>query len=125
MKIFLVLTALLGALGVVLGALGAHALEAKLTASQLATWETAAKYQLIHVVALLAILLHGSDKLKLPAIMFLIGIVLFSGSLYLLSVKDVLALGSLTKIIGPITPLGGLTLLVGWLTLAWQFFKQF
>lgn len=123
MKFLLVATALLGAVGVALGAFGAHGLEGKITEAQVAVWNTAVKYQMIHVLVLLVILLHSPKEMKLPAIFFLVGILLFSGSLYLLSTRDLLHLGGLAKVLGPITPLGGLSLIIGWVMLAIQFLK--
>lgn len=124
MKTILILTALLGALGVGLGAFGAHGLEGELSESQLQNWDTAVKYQLIHVVVVLVILLQPKPSgFLLPAIFFVIGILLFSGSLYLLSLKDIFQLESLTKFIWPITPLGGLCYIIGWILLAINFLK--
>ena len=112
--------ALLGALGVASGALGAHALNAKLTQIDMAqTWETAVLYHLVHAVAALAAGLaelanvensHAS-WLRRAAWCWLAGVVLFSGSLY------ALALGG-PRLLGPVTPLGGLFLLAGWLMIA-------
>lgn len=124
MKFILATAAILGAIGVAFGALGAHRLEGVLTPDQLDTWHTAVKYLMIHVLVILIVLLYGGVKMNLPANLFLIGTILFSGSLFLLSAKDLLGLGTLTKIIGPITPIGGLLLIVGWIVLAIQFLKQ-
>ncbi len=103
-----------GFLGVALGAFGAHGLKAHLSAEQLQTWQTAVQYHLIHSVALLgvAILMHQAPKPLIggAGACFLLGIVLFSGSLY------GLALGG-PRWLGPITPLGGLMFLLGWLLL--------
>lgn len=110
-RIWLSVAALLGALGVVLGALGAHALEATLTTrGHVATWETAVLYHLVHAVALLAIALAGGRRTGLVAGCWTAGTVAFSGSLYLL------ALGG-PGFLGPVTPLGGLLLIAGWLLL--------
>ncbi|NNL67799.1 MAG: DUF423 domain-containing protein [Myxococcales bacterium] len=112
---WMTLTALLGAAGVALGAFGAHGLKGRLGPSGLATWQTAVEYHLIHVVALLALVLFGSAtgrSIQPAAASFVAGIVLFSGSLY------ALALGG-PRWLGPVTPLGGLAFIVGWLALAW------
>jgi len=102
---------LLGFTGVALGAFGAHLLKETLTASgSLPTWQTAVLYQLVHSVALLALGgWPGTSRLR-PWIArcWTAGIVLFSGSLYWL------ALGG-PKLLGPITPIGGLALLGGWM----------
>lgn len=107
------LAALLGASGVVLGAFRAHALKSRLEPAQLDVWATAVEYHLVHAVALLAVALFGAatDRtVTWPALGFTVGIVLFSGSLY------VLALGG-PRWLGPVTPLGGLCFIAGWLAL--------
>lgn len=105
------LAAITGFLAVALGAFGAHGLKATLSAhGTLAIWQTGALYHLVHAVVLLALALRDSVA-RLPFALFGIGIVIFSGSLYLLAVTNV-------KWLGAITPLGGLCLLGGWLALA-------
>jgi uncharacterized membrane protein YgdD (TMEM256/DUF423 family) len=105
------IAAVLGLLGVILGAFGAHGLKEVLARNEAATiWEKAVFYHLIHSVMLF--ILGGRSPMQSgPWLSFFAGIVLFSGSLYLLA---------LTKIhwLGAITPLGGLSFLVGWLWLA-------
>jgi uncharacterized membrane protein YgdD (TMEM256/DUF423 family) len=103
-------SAIVGFLGVALGAFGAHALKAHLVALQMSdVWEKAVFYHLIHAVVLL--LLAGRPVFpRLAWTFFLVGIVLFSGSLYLLAYTGI-------KWLGAITPLGGLCLLAGWLIL--------
>ena len=111
---------LLGFTGVGLGAFGAHALKDTLTANgTLSTWQTAVLYQLVHATALLGLAgwAEGWPKIRWAARCWVAGVVLFSGSLY------GLALGG-PKILGPITPLGGLTLLAGWLLLGWSAFPS-
>jgi len=103
----------LGAVGVVLGAFGAHALKARLDPSQLSSWQTAVEYHLLHAVALLALALFATASgraISWPAALFAAGIVLFSGSIY------VLVLGG-PRWLGPVTPLGGLCLIAGWVCL--------
>lgn len=110
---WLALAALLGASGVVTGAFGAHALRARLTPEQLASWSTAVQYQLLHAVALLALALWASATSRpvwLPATLFAAGIVMFSGSIY------GLVLGG-PRWLGPVTPLGGACFIAGWLSL--------
>ena len=114
----LAVASVLGASGVGLGAFGAHALKSRLVASNtLSTWETAVQYHLLHAVALLALVacarsfapsLQGA--LHLSGWLFLVGVILFSGSLY------GLALGG-PRWLGPVTPLGGLAFIAGWLYL--------
>jgi len=113
---FLFLGALLGGLAVALGAFGAHALKARLTPEKLVTFETGVRYHFYHSLALLAagtlqIILPGAGMLTLSGWLFIAGIVLFSGSLYWL------ALGG-PRWLGPVTPLGGLALIAGWIVLA-------
>jgi uncharacterized membrane protein YgdD (TMEM256/DUF423 family) len=107
------IASILGASAVVFGAFGAHALKARLEPASLTTWSTAVEYHLIHALALLALALFGSAtgrSIDLAASAFAAGILLFSGSLYWL------ALGG-PRWLGPITPLGGLCLIAGWLAL--------
>ncbi len=108
----LLAAALLGAAGVALGAFGAHGLRARLDARSLEIWETAVRYHLLHAVALLALALSPqAPALRGPGSLFVAGIALFSGSLY------ALALGG-PRALGPVTPLGGLAFVAGWLWLA-------
>jgi uncharacterized membrane protein YgdD (TMEM256/DUF423 family) len=121
-KRYFIYSALLGAIGVALGAFGAHGLQ-KITTDEkiISSYQTAVQYQLYHSLALL-ITTSVADKLntryfRLAAIFFLIGILLFSGSLYLITLLKIQE-SSLVKFIGPVTPLGGLLLITGWLLLA-------
>lgn len=120
-KPFLIAGALFGGLAVILGAFGAHGLQ-KITADEklLQGFQTAVQYQLYHALALLAVAIiydRFPDKLvKWSGILFILGIILFSGSLYLLTGLKINDSG-LTKIAGPITPAGGLILIAGWLFL--------
>ena len=103
--------AVLAGIGVTLGAFGAHALEARLTAERLATFETAVRYQMLHALAILAAALLGGERAVLAGLLFLVGIALFSGSLYLLVLTGV-------RWLGAITPLGGVAFIAGWGILA-------
>ena len=113
MRAFAVGGAVLGALGVVLGAFGAHALHGTLDEAALRLWHTAVEYQLWHATALLfvSLALPPSRLRTAGAMAFAVGIVLFSGSLY------ALALGA-PRIVGAITPFGGIALIAGWLAAA-------
>ncbi len=102
--------AILGALAVAAGAFGAHALEGRVTPDRLDTWHTAATYHLLHAVALLALGLAPVPR-RLTSMLFVFGILIFSGSLYALVLLDM-------PILGAITPLGGLCFIAGWLSLA-------
>ncbi|MDI1356415.1 MAG: DUF423 domain-containing protein [bacterium] len=123
---------ILGATAVALGALGAHALKNQLaggllTEDQLSGFETATKYQLFHTLGMLLIILlqqHMSSKYFVWAYcFFLIGIILFSGSLYLLCTRGLMGMEEL-KMLGPITPLGGISFMAGWLCLTLAAFKK-
>ena len=113
--------ALLAALAVGAGALGAHALKGSLTPVALAAFETAVRYQFFHALALLVIagMLDSPrhEAVKGAAWMLLIGIVFFSGSLYLLTLTAM-------RWPGPFTPLGGLFFVAGWLELAWGLWRE-
>jgi len=109
---------LLGLTGVALGAFGAHGLKSTLeTTGGLENWQTAVFYQLVHAVALLALASHTETAGRVVGCWWVIGVVLFSGSLY------ALALGVPAKFIWPVTPLGGLALLLGWARLTWTAFR--
>ncbi|MEO0424469.1 MAG: DUF423 domain-containing protein [Pseudomonadota bacterium] len=108
--------AVLGALGVLAGAFGAHGLEGQVSAERLDTFATGASYHLWHALALVltgVVARQRSPRASLMAagVCFAVGVVLFSGSLYALVLLD-------APMLGMITPLGGLTLVAGWLLLA-------
>ena len=112
-KLFIALGAAAGALGVVLGAFGAHALKARLAPELLATYQTAVQYHLWHALALatigvVAIHLPASVSLKWAGWLMVAGIVLFSGTLYVLAVTGV-------RWLGAITPFGGAAFIAAWL----------
>ncbi len=119
----LILGALLAALAVILGAFGAHALKEVLQPEQLATFETGVRYQMYHSFALLATgLLYAfrqTKSLRIATILFGVGILLFSGSIYLLVFlkNNGVGLGP----VGIITPIGGLLFVAGWMALATAF----
>lgn len=119
-RIFFLAGAVSGFLGVALGAFGAHALKARLSAEFAAIFETGVRYQMYHALALLAVAwavsAHQSQSAQAAGWLFIAGSAIFSGSLYLLVFTG-------TKTWGAVTPLGGLCLLAGWLCLAlsaWQ-----
>ena len=119
-KSVVITAAIFGVLAVITGAFGAHALKALLSPAQLEIWNTGVQYNFYHVFALLFLstLKVKSSWLTAAYYLFTIGIVFFSGSLYLLACRDVLHLESVVKVIGPITPLGGLLFIIGWVSLA-------
>ncbi|MBF2004583.1 MAG: DUF423 domain-containing protein [Chlorogloeopsis fritschii C42_A2020_084] len=116
-QIFLSLAAILGGLSVAAGAFASHALRERISERSLLIFETGARYQMYHALALLviALLLSRVDSpppsLVASGWLFIIGIAIFSGSLYALSLTDV-------KYLGAITPIGGAAFLAGWCALA-------
>ena len=116
----LIITSLLGAITIILGAFGAHALQEILNASELKSFETAVRYQMYHVLVLL--FLNTQSKFSVKAknnmsLLFFIGILLFSGSIYAIT------FGVSAKSIWFVTPIGGLCLILGWIWLAISYFK--
>ncbi len=111
------IAAIAGVTGVCLGAFGAHALRDRVTPDLLEIYRTGVLYHLVHAVALLALAAATRAGLvrwpRLSAGLFAVGIVVFSGSLYLLAVTGV-------RVLGAITPLGGLAFIAGWTSLLWR-----
>lgn len=114
-RVFIISAAISGFLATCLGAFGAHALKLKISMDMLVVYQTGVSYQFYHSLALLLLgllMIHYDNKyLRLSGVMFGVGILLFSGSLYLLAITGV-------KQLGIITPFGGVVFLVGWLMLA-------
>ena len=122
MKKLLTITAFLGGIGVILGALGAHALKHQLDSEQLKSFQTGVLYQMIHVLAILAIAgisFLNEQKKKIIINIFLLGIFLFSGSIYLIYLANIPA-----KSIWFVTPLGGISFMLGWFLLSYYFIKD-
>ena len=123
MRLFLILGAILGGLSVACGAFASHALKAHLSPRSLEIFETGARYQMYHALALLIVgllfyqLSDSSAWLTISGWAFTVGILLFSGSLYALSLSGIGWLGA-------ITPVGGLAFLVGWSCLAIASFRS-
>lgn len=118
----LVITAILGILTIILGAFGTHALAEKLSIDSMKSFETAVQYQMYHVLALLFINTYNgfSNKTKTYiSILFLCGILFFSGSIYLITIGGISA-----KSIWFITPLGGLSFIAGWILILINFLKR-
>lgn len=120
-KTYLLIAALNGFLAVLLGSFGAHGLKQRLSAELLAVYQTGVQYHFYHTFALLAVALLMlqmpvanlvlSNTLRWSGLLFVVGIVIFSGSLYVLSITGI-------RWLGAITPLGGVAFLAGWLLLA-------
>lgn len=108
-----------GLTAIILGAFGAHGLKAILSESQLDSFETGIRYQIYH--AFIMIIIGGFPKLQSKLILVLIvsGVFLFSGSIYLLNLRDFLNFQEL-KYLGPVTPIGGLLLITAWGKLFYQ-----
>ena len=116
-KTFILFACLFGGLAVALGALGAHALEGRLSVGDLATYETAVRYQFYHALALIAVVVvlgrwPQATAASVAGWLFVAGIVIFSGSLYVLVFSGI-------RWLGAITPIGGVAMIAGWITLAW------
>ena len=116
---------LLGVIAIILGAFGAHALKKVLSVDELSTFETGVKYQMYHALFLLFLGVNTflSDKSKKTiATLVVIGVVFFSGSIYLLATMSISAINF--KTIGFITPLGGLLLIVAWTMVLFNLLKK-
>ena len=105
-------------LAVALGAFGAHGIQDRVDTQAYHNWSTAAQYQFYHGLALLGLAaLNGrlaSRLVSFVRILFLLGILCFCGSLYLLAARELLGIQGLVRVLGPITPLGGLMFIAGW-----------
>ena len=106
-------------LAVAAGAFGAHLLKPVLDTAMLGVFETAVRYQMYHALGLCIVVGMGERDQRLPIVgwLFVVGIVLFSGSLYLLSLSGI-------RWVGALTPLGGAAFMAGWAVLAWTVVKQ-
>ncbi|HNO71151.1 MAG TPA: DUF423 domain-containing protein [Bacteroidia bacterium] len=124
-KNILMIAGISGAMCVALGAMGAHALKDKITMENMQTFETAVKYQFYHTLALMLLVLLSekisSKFLHLSSILFIIGIILFSFSLYFLALRSLIGImPDEMKWVGAITPFGGLSFIVAWLMLSYS-----
>jgi uncharacterized membrane protein YgdD (TMEM256/DUF423 family) len=122
MKTFLLLGSLSAFLGVALGAFGAHGLKDRISPEMLTVWQTAVQYHLVHALALVLIailcqLLPEPSMVRIAGWLLLAGTLLFSGSLYAMVLSG-------TRMLGAITPFGGIAFLVGWLFLAIAAFRS-
>ena len=115
---FLKAGALFAALGVIAGAFGSHLLEDVLTPDRLETFDVAVRYQMYHALALFGIGLSGQGmRYRTSGYLFITGILIFSGSLYLLTLTD-------TSWLGAVTPLGGVAFIAAWGTLLFTSLKK-
>ena len=118
-KRIIISAAIFGMLAVVFGAFGAHSLKKILTADEMEIWHTAVQYHFYHTFALLFLSTFARFKnniINFSSYCFVAGIILFSGSLYLMALKNVFHWDSVS-FLGPITPVGGLFFILGWLSL--------
>jgi uncharacterized membrane protein YgdD (TMEM256/DUF423 family) len=116
-KGILIKAGVLGVIGVLGGAFGAHALKEVLSAEHLLSFQTGIRYQMIHAVVLLFLFLllqkYELKQFRIATILIFWGVILFSGSIYLLTLKNCFGL-EILKFAGPITPIGGLLIITGW-----------
>jgi len=120
MKKNLIITCLLGAITIILGAFGAHALQEILNSNELKSFETGVRYQMYHVLVLLFINTQSNFNNKIKnnlSYLFFIGILLFSGSIYAIT------FGVNVKYVWFVTPIGGFFFIFGWLSMAYSYFK--
>lgn len=125
MKIKVSITLFLGMIAVILGALGSHALKDVLSPEQLESFTIGVRYQMTHVLLLMIVLLTSyfdEDVKQTSFWLTIVGILLFSGSIYLLNLQQLL--GVKLSFLGPVTPIGGLFLIANWGFLALKAFKR-
>jgi uncharacterized membrane protein YgdD (TMEM256/DUF423 family) len=103
----------LAALGVALGAFGAHGLRDVLNATQQGWWQTAFQYQMLHALGLIGLGASRLPDLKAPIVLLALGTMVFSGTLYVMALTD-------QHWLGMVTPVGGLMMIAGWLLVAWR-----
>lgn len=121
MKVYIIIGSISAFIAVLLGAFGAHMLKSKVQIEDLTIFETGVRYQMYHSIALILLGIIGfhfsEDITKVPAILFILGIIIFSGTLYFLVLTNI-------RFLGAFTPIGGMCFLVGWLLLAFNIFKN-
>ena len=120
MKLYIITGSVFAALAILFGAFGSHALKEKLTLEQLGIYDIATRYLMFHALGIFAIGILGyqvpSEVLKWPLLLMIFGILIFSGSLYLISLAGY-------KKLGMVTPIGGLALIISWLMVAYNIYK--
>ena len=121
MKLYIITGSVFAALAILFGAFGSHALREKLTLEQLEIYDIATRYLMFHALGIFGIGMLGyqvpNQMLTIPFSLMVFGILIFSGSLYLISLVGY-------KKLGMITPIGGLALIISWLLLAYNIFKS-
>ena len=119
--IWIIIGSALAAVAVAIGAFGAHGLKSRVSADDLVIFETGVRYQMYHSLALILLGLIGvnfqSNIVQLPAILFLAGIIIFSGTLYLIPLTGL-------RWFGAITPIGGTALILGWIVLIFNLIRS-
>ena len=117
---YITIASLFAALAILFGAFGSHALKERLSAQSLEVYDIATRYLMFHALGIFLIALLGfqlpKESLEIPVTMMIVGISIFSGSLYLIAMLDF-------KKLGMVTPIGGLLLIVSWLLLAYNTYK--
>ena len=120
MKLYIIIGSVFAALAILFGAFGSHALKEKLTLEQLEIYDIATRYLMFHALGIFAIGILGyqvpSEVLTWPLLIMVFGILIFSGSLYLISLAGY-------KKLGMVTPIGGLALIISWLMVAYNIYK--
>ncbi len=120
MNKWMITGAVLMSFAVIIGAFGAHSLKEKITAEYLTVFETGVKYHFYHALGMMIVSLSAFQfstvSYHIPCILFLAGIILFSGSLYVLSITGI-------KWLGAIAPIGGVSFILGWLLTAYQLYQ--
>lgn len=129
MKKYLVIASALMALGVILGAMGAHALDGKISPDQINSFKTGVRYQVWHALAIFIVQAipekNLSQKVKnTVSSLFILGIIFFSLSIYILSTRPIFGMEDSLGFLGPVTPVGGLLLILSWIYLAVQISLQ-
>ena len=120
MKLYIITGSVFAALAILFGAFGSHALKEKLTPEQLEIYDIATRYLMFHALGIFAIGILGyqvpNEVLTWPLLLMIFGILIFSGSLYLISLAGY-------KKLGMVTPIGGLALIISWLMVAYNIYK--
>jgi uncharacterized membrane protein YgdD (TMEM256/DUF423 family) len=127
MNRFIQVGAVMAFVSIVLGAFGAHALKSRLSPESLISFETGVKYLMYHALGIILVCVLNQNNTKrnlTPVIyLFMLGAILFSGSIFLLSTREISGVEAF-KFLGPVTPLGGLCMIIGWGLLFFKYLKN-